>query len=274
MNNLKKAWQYINKMKLIGEKGFVIAPESEQVIRLGKYNKPGRYKEGDTILVEIPEFVTCVNDQGIFRDIENDLKVIYKGNCMRSICNLFSAYRGRRIDLTEFNFSSIENMGHMFNGCLNLAEVMFGQDIDTSNVVHMDWMFSTCVSLKRVDLTMFNTHNVEDMSGMFDCCAIKSLNLKGFDTSNVKFMDHMFRGCDNLEQLDLEGFDTAMVTTMNSMFGYCSLLEELNISNFHIDDKADINYMFRGCLELKHIKLKWDRRIIDALPVHDINIET
>jgi surface protein len=50
-------------------------------------------------------------------------------------------------------------------------------------------MFNQCSSLTSLDLSNFNTSNVNNMSGMFSqCSSLTSLDLSNFNTSNVKDM--------------------------------------------------------------------------------------
>jgi surface protein len=65
----------------------------------------------------------------------------------------------------------------------------------------MSYMFSECTSLPSLNLSNFNTNNVNNMSGMFyNCSSLTFLNLCNFNTNNVKCMDWMFfglkKGCD------------------------------------------------------------------------------
>ena len=47
-------------------------------------------------------------------------------------------------------------------------------------------MFNECSSLTNINVSNFNTNNVEDMSNMFcDCNALKEINLKNFNTKNI-----------------------------------------------------------------------------------------
>ena len=47
-------------------------------------------------------------------------------------------------------------------------------------------MFYECSSLKELNLSKFNTENVEDMSSMFnECSSLEVLNLSNFNTENV-----------------------------------------------------------------------------------------
>ena len=65
----------------------------------------------------------------------------------------------------------------------------------------MSSMFFECSSLKEINLSNFNTNNVNDMSLMFSgCSSLKELNLSNFNTNNVTNMCWMFLGCsDNLK---------------------------------------------------------------------------
>ena len=57
-------------------------------------------------------------------------------------------------------------------------------------------MFYGCSSLKKLNLSNFNTNNVKDMRDMFyGCSSLKELNLSNFNTNNVKVIGHMFEGC-------------------------------------------------------------------------------
>ena len=50
----------------------------------------------------------------------------------------------------------------------------------------MSYMFCGCSSLKELNLSNFNTNNVNNMSGMFSgCSSLEELNLSNFNTNNV-----------------------------------------------------------------------------------------
>ena len=76
-----------------------------------------------------------------------------------------------------------------------------------------------------------NTSNVTDMNFMFGYCSgLTNLDLSHFDTGNVMFMNSMFLGCSNLKSLDLSNFDTGNVTDMVAMFDGCRGLTSLDLS--------------------------------------------
>ena len=73
-------------------------------------------------------------------------------------------------------------------------EYLFKKDLTKTN-----FMFSDCNSLINLNLSNFNTQNVNNMSYMFsDCNSLTNLNLSNFNTQNVTDMACMFFGCKSL----------------------------------------------------------------------------
>ena len=90
-------------------------------------------------------------------------------------------------------------------------------------LTNTSFMFSSCSSLNSIDLSSFNTTNVNNMSGMFsDCDSLKSIDLSSFNTTNVNNMSYMFSRCYSLESIDLSSFNTTNVNNMSDMFSGCS----------------------------------------------------
>ena len=112
-------------------------------------------------------------------------------------------------------------------------------------------MFLTCLCLKSLDVTNFNTANVKDMGFMFSGCRnLAELDLSNFNTANVENMRSMFSECKNLAELDLSNFNTAKVTNMGTMFSGC-----LNLTTIYVNDDFVITNksyrLFIGCTKLK-----------------------
>ena len=65
----------------------------------------------------------------------------------------------------------------------------------------MESMFGGCSSLTNIDLSSFNTKNVELMSGMFsECKSLINLNLSSCDIKNNIPMNGIFYECKSLKQ--------------------------------------------------------------------------
>ena len=123
-------------------------------------------------------------------------------------------------------------------------------------LININYIFSRCENLVKVDLSNFNTSNVNDMSFMFNECN-KLKEIKGINnliTNNVINISSMFKGCNSLEDLDLSTFNTSNVINMSVMFGACNNLKYLNISNFNTLNVNDMSFMFNECKKLKIIK--------------------
>ena len=101
----------------------------------------------------------------------------------------------------------------------------------------MKAMFQLCYEFEYLDLSNFNTSNVNDMNRMFNKChklkEIKGINK--FNTNKVTDMQVMFQACYELKYLDLSNFDTSNVTNMIGMFNKCNKLKYLNLLNFSIN---------------------------------------
>ena len=152
-----------------------------------------------------------------------------------------------------------ENSMYLFAGWNIYAgtdKIIFN-NINTSKVKNMDWMFAFCNNLTSLDISSFNTSNVIDMSNMFYYCAkLTSLDLSGFDTSNVAEMDSMFAECDKLSSLNFgDKFLTSNVTSMANMFNSCSSLTNLDVSKFNTSKVTDMSQMFNKCSKLESLDL-------------------
>ena len=132
----------------------------------------------------------------------------------------------------------------------NLKEINFNNSIDTFNVTDMSSMFEYDDKLTSIDLSGFNTVNVDTMSCMFRCCSIKSIDVSSFNTSNVTIMDGMFSHGypfnSSVYELSITGlnkFDTSKVTDMSGMF-HDVKTDKLDLSSFDFSNVEDVSGMF------------------------------
>ena len=79
-------------------------------------------------------------------------------------------------------------------------------------------MFSDCSSLEELNLSSFDTSNVQYMSGLFSGCkGLKSINISSFNMKNVIEINHMFKEI-SLEYLDISYFNTSMFKVCLAFF--------------------------------------------------------
>ncbi len=146
----------------------------------------------------------------------------------------------------------------MFYGCKNLTSIDVS-GFDTSNVNSMKLMFctreyssDTSVLSGITGLSGFDTSHVTDMNYMFGSNpALTSLDVSNFDTRNVEDMNYMFTGCSSLISLDLSSFNTNNVTEMNAMFNGCSGLTTIYASSSFVTTNVytDLS-VFADCTSL------------------------
>ena len=155
--------------------------------------------------------------------------------------------------IENLNTSEVTDMSYMFYCCEALTRLDVSK-FDTKNVTKMVWMFGKCAVLTRLDINKFDTKNVTDMSCMFSGCkALTQLDVTKFDTKNVTNMSWMFGGCEALTQLDVTKFDTRNVTNMYGMFYSCSALTQLDVTKFDTKNVTDMSCMFDECATLTQL---------------------
>lgn len=141
-----------------------------------------------------------------------------------------------------------------FGSCTNLTSIEGLENLNTSDVTRMDYMFYKCEKLRTLDLSGFNTEKVENMGDMFSNCKnLETLNLSSFKTNNLKNMSEMFLECNKIAQLDLSGFNTSGVKALDQVFKRCYALESLDLSSFDTKLVTEMSSLFDNCQNLKTI---------------------
>ena len=93
------------------------------------------------------------------------------------------------------------------------------------------------------------------MSNMFaNCKSLAVLNLSNFDTKNIENMKDMFSKCYSLTYLNLSNFNSNKLFDISSMFLDCYSLSLLDISNIDYQKNYKMNKMFNGCINLYNKK--------------------
>lgn len=141
-----------------------------------------------------------------------------------------------------------------FGSCTNLTSIEGLENLNTSDVTRMDYMFYKCEQLRALDLSGFNTEKVENMRDMFSNCKnLESLNLSSFKTNKLTNMSEMFLECNKIAQLDLSGFNTSGVKALDQVFKRCYALESLDLSSFDTKLVTEMSSLFDNCHSLKTI---------------------
>lgn len=147
---------------------------------------------------------------------------------------------------SERSMNDSLTINYAFQGLKNLTSVDLSA-WNTYDVDKMEYLFDGCSSLTDVNLSgLFTTANVVNMSRMFNgCSSLKNSDfVKYLDVSNVRDIAYMFSGCTGLTSLDVSHFNTSNVTNMQNMFGGCTGLTSLDVSNFNTSNVTNMAYMF------------------------------
>ena len=211
------------------------------------------YIEPDEVIIDGLPNISCKKNCYLNEDI-NNITIIFNHK-IESCENMFSGLSNIiEIDLSEFDTSNVIHMGYMFNDCINLEKIIFG-NINTSFVKNMNHLFANC-QLLSIDLSNFDTSFVTTMQSMFSNCEIiTSLDVSKFNTRNVEDMRDMFSRCYKLTSINISNFDTSKVTSAWALFHSCYELIYLDLSNFQTPVLTNVRSMFRFDAKLVYINL-------------------
>ena len=159
----------------------------------------------------------------------------------------------------------LKDCSFMFYGCKRLLLIDLSK-FQTKNINNMSYMFALCYILQMIiDIPNWNTENVINMSNMFKLCfSMKSLpDISGWNTKNVKDMSSIFYECSSLQSFpNISDWNTINVNNMSCMFKSCSSIKSLpDISKWNTKNVKDMSEMFFGCYSLTSLPdiSKWKK---------------
>ncbi|MFI1244668.1 bacterial Ig-like domain-containing protein, partial [Enterococcus casseliflavus] len=240
-------------------------------------SNPSSANEVDQVIQDaaIPDIASGTAGTSPWRIDSNGVLHIGAGQLEDNVMNLWGGYLETIKEIVfEGNVIAGLSLRSFFDGMINLTAIQNLDRLDTSNVRDMYRMFINTYSLSSVDVSNFDTRQVQDMSEMFYGTGIEALDLSSFDTSQVTNMNGMFF-LSNLKQVNLANFDTSQVVDMGSMFSRANFtsidvssfetsqvtnmasmfdrageVSSLDLSNFDTSKVRDMRYMFNGLAEL------------------------
>ena len=120
---------------------------------------------------------------------------------LKNMANMFrNCQKLETLNLSEIDTSKVTDMSYLFDKCYNLKDIDI-LNFNTSKVENMNFMFQDCKSLQNINFgKSFDTSLTKEMIGIFrGCKSLTSIDISNFDTSNVEKMDFMFSHCINLK---------------------------------------------------------------------------
>ena len=149
------------------------------------------------------------------------------------------------LDLSNFDTSEVTDMSNMFVNMYNIEEL----DVSNFNTTNLQYAVSMFQGnrAKKIDLHGWQNNNLKDIRSMFSLSGAKEIDLTNFRTPKVENMGFLFKDAANLERLNLTSFDTRFSNAIN--------LKSLDVSSFNTEKVQDMGYMFSGCIALPDLNI-------------------
>ncbi len=161
--------------------------------------------------------------------------------------------------LSDYTIVFGSSSDYMFDNFRSVNGIYF-DNISTSGVRTMQRMFSYCLNLTNLDLSMFETHNVVDYGSCFRDAAFTTETAQNniipyLDTSKARDIGGLFMYCEDLTgSLDLSSLSCAKAETIASIVQGCTGITSVNISGFTVPSVlTNCSSMFDGCTNLQTI---------------------
>jgi len=111
------------------------------------------------------------------------------------------------------------------------------ENIDMTNVLTMEKMFSDCSSLNYIKFININAHKLKSLEEMFFNSGLINASFINFFSPNLESVRRMFMNCNNLNYIKLENIleniSVSKLITMEEMFSNYNNLKILVYITLH-----------------------------------------
>ena len=160
------------------------------------------------------------------------------------LCNIFN------------KANKITDISMLFNGCINLKEIINFNKWYLPNITDMSYLFNRCKEIGTIVFTKNISENIRNMCGLFNCCEkLETITQIPLKTKNTEDMSIMFQGCEKLVKIDgIADFYTQNVRDMSGMFSKCHNLKIIpKIGYWKLNNVKEIIGLFNECQSLEKI---------------------
>lgn len=189
-------------------------------------------------------------DMSVFRNcnITDSSSVFSTCNKLKTIANI-----------GNLNISKADGMSYLFYECNALTQLDLS-NWDTGNIQYMIATFDGCNNLTELNCSTWNTGKVYNMQLAFlNCNSLVTIPVRDWDTRSVMYMDKTFAYCTSLTNLDVSKWNTTKVVELSNTFYRCSSLKTLDVSKWKTSNVLRANSLFGGCEKLTSLDVsKWD----------------
>lgn len=162
-------------------------------------------------------------------------------------------------NIGNLNISKADGMSYLFYECNALTQLDLS-NWDTGNVQYMISTFNGCNNLTELNCSTWNTGKVYNMQlAFYNCNSLETIPVRDWNTKSLMYMDKTFMNCTSLVNLDVSKWDTSKVVELTNTFYYCSSLKTLDVSKWKTSNVLRSDRLFSGCEKLTSLDVsKWD----------------
>ena len=162
-------------------------------------------------------------------------------------------------NIRNLNISKAESISYVFYDCIELTQLDLS-NWDTRNVQYMIGTFDGCTKLTEINCSRWNTSKVYNMQlAFYNCKSLQTIPVRDWDTRGLCYMDKAFANCESLTNLDVSKWDTSKVVEMTNVFNRCSSLTTLDVSKWKTSNVERTEKLFNNCEKLTSLDVsKWD----------------
>ena len=162
-------------------------------------------------------------------------------------------------NIGNLNISKADGMSYLFYECNALTQLDLS-NWDTSNIQYMIATFDGCNNLTELNCSTWNTGKVYNMQlAFYNCNSLETIPVRDWNTKSVMYMDKAFGNCTSLVNLDVSKWDTSKVVELTNTFYHCSSLKTLDVSKWKTSNVLRSDSLFSGCEKLTSLDVsKWD----------------
>ena len=162
-------------------------------------------------------------------------------------------------NIGNLNISKADGMSYLFYECNALTQLDLS-NWDTGNIQYMIATFDGCNNLTELNCSTWNTGKVYNMQlAFYNCNSLETIPVRDWNTKSVMYMDKAFGNCTSLVNLDVSKWDTSKVVELTNTFYHCSSLKTLDVSKWKTSNVLRADSLFSGCEKLTSLDVsKWD----------------
>ena len=205
-----------------------------------------------------------LNIREVFRDCHSLERIDMSAfrNCnITDFSSVFSTCKKLKTiaNIGNLNISKADGISYLFYECNALTQLDLS-NWDTSNIQYMIATFDGCNNLTELNCSTWNTSKVYNMQlAFYNCNSLETIPVRDWDTRNVIYMDKTFGNCTSLVNLDVSKWDTSKVVELTNTFYHCSSLKTLDVSKWKTSNVLRADSLFAVCEKLASLDVsKWD----------------